>query len=301
MFGTSDLTAKTRAELADALWQGLNDCKDAEERANFAHDMADFIVAKMLTEAKVENPDIIEAQEKLTYLSTYIGKLTFSPQDISELRHIADKDGLRRLLGRWGYKGRMVSMGNGVAVPAKRVPMDVFVCDIAREMPGMADFENMHPAEAFIELDAIYERAREDANDKWISAYWDMPDSDIPAMVQGVEETILKAFDEDGTKSKFAKLVEGKIEHAQQRADFWKAEHDNIKGRDRLLGLLMAQAQKMNDLRIGKYKNSTQFESDLFLNSVEKLAKIKFRGNLNVSGTRKIFADLLLWYQGSKW
>lgn len=299
-YGVADLSPKTRGEIADALWQGLNDCKDAEERANFAHDMAEFIVAKMMTEAVIENPDVVEAQEKLTYLSAYIGKISFHPTDISELRHVADKDGLRKLLGRWGYKGRMVSMGNGVAVPAKRVPMDVFVCDIAREMPGMADFENMHPAEAFIELDAIYERAREDAKDKWISAYWDMPDSDIPAMVQGVEETILKAFDEDGTKSKFAKLVEGKIEHAQQRADFWKAEHDNIKGRDRLLGLLMARAQKMNDLRIGKYKNSTQFESDLFRNSVEKLAKIKFRGNLNVSGTRKIFADLLLWYQGSK-
>lgn len=299
-YGVSDLTAKTRGEIADALWQGLNDCTDAEERATFAHDMAEFIVAKMLTEAKVENPDIIEAKEKLTYLSTYIGKLTFSPQDISELRHIADKDGLRRLLGRWGYKGRKISLGNGTATVARATPMDVFVCDIAREMPGMADFEDMHPAEAFIELDAIYERAKEDVKDKWISAYWDMPDSDIPAMVQGVEEEILKAFMTDGAKSKFAKLVEGKIESAQRRADFWKAEHDSIKGRDRLLGFLMAQAQKMNDLRIGKYKNSTQFESELFRNSIEKLAKIKFRGNLNVSGTRGIFSDLLLWYQGSK-
>ena len=299
-YGVSDLTAKTRGEIADALWQGLNDCTDAEERATFAHDMAEFIVAKMLTEAKVENPDIIEAQEKLTYLSTYIGKLTFSPQDISELRHTADKDGLRRLLGRWGYKGRKISLGNGTATVARATPMDVFVCDIAREMPGMADFEDMHPAEAFIELDAIYERAKEDVKDKWISAYWDMPDSDIPAMVQGVEEEILKAFMTDGAKSKFAKLVEGKIESAQRRADFWKAEHDSIKGRDRLLGFLMAQAQKMNDLRIGKYKNSTQFESELFRNSIEKLAKIKFRGNLNVSGTRGIFSDLLLWYQGSK-
>ena len=70
-----------------------------------ANNTRDKVYSKK-TALEVENPDIIEAQEKLTCLSTYIGKLTFSPQDISELRHIADKDGLRRLLGRWGYKGR---------------------------------------------------------------------------------------------------------------------------------------------------------------------------------------------------
>ena len=73
MFGTSDLTAKTRGKLADALWQGFNDCTDVESRQTFARDMAEYIVATMVTEAKVENPDVMEAQERLSYLSTYIG------------------------------------------------------------------------------------------------------------------------------------------------------------------------------------------------------------------------------------
>ena len=49
----------------------------------------------------------------------------------------------------------------------------------------------------------------------------------------------------------------------------------------------MSQAQKMKDLRLGTFANATQFDSELFKNSIEKLTKIQFRGNLNVSGTRK--------------
>ncbi|MBQ8372037.1 MAG: hypothetical protein IJX38_03765 [Clostridia bacterium] len=288
MFGASDLTAKTRAKLADALWQGFNDCTDVESRQTFAHDMAEFIVATMVTEAKVENPDVMEAQERLSYLSTYIGRITFHPEYLSEIRHIADKEGLKKILGRWGYKGKKGT---------NRVPMDVFVVDIAREMPGMSDFENMHPVEALIELDAMYERAREDVKDKWISAYWDATDADMLAIVAGIEADIMKAFETEGEQSKFSKLVEGRIEYYSTRAEFWKAEHDRIKGRDRILGLLMSQAQKMKDLRLGTFANATQFDSELFKNSIEKLAKIQFRGNLNVSGTRKIMGELLQWYR----
>ena len=288
MSGTSDLSAKTRAKLADALWQGFNDCTDVESRQIFAHDMAEYIVATMVTEAKVENPDVMEAQERLSYLSTYIGKISFHPEYLYEIRHIADKAGLKKILGRWGYKGKQGT---------SRVPMDVFACDIAREMPGMSALEDMHPVEAFMELDAMYERAREDVKDKWISAYWEATDADMLTIVAGIEADIMKAFETEGEQSKFSKLVEGRIEYYSTRAEFWKAEHDRIKGRDRILGLLMSQAQKMKDLRLGTFANATQFDSELFKNSIEKLAKIQFRGNLNVSGTRKIMGELLQWYR----
>lgn len=287
MSGTSALKKGTRDEIADALWQGFNDCTDLESRQIFAHDMAEYITAKLITEAKIENPDIKEAQETLSYLSAYIGRITFLPQDIAEIKHVADKVGLRKILGRWGNKNRE---------GARRVPMDVFVCDIAREMPGMSNLEGMHPVEAFMELDALYERAKENAKDKWISLYWDMPDSEILSLVSGIEADILNAFENEGDKSKFATLVENRIEYYYTRAEFWKSEYDNIKGRDRIIGRIMSVTQKMKDLRLGTFANSTQMESDLFKNSIEKLAKIQFRGNLNVSGTRKVISELLQWY-----
>jgi hypothetical protein len=45
-----------------------------------------------------------------------------------------DKDGWRRILGRWGFKGKKNTDGTMQGV---RTPMEVFVTDIAREMPGM--------------------------------------------------------------------------------------------------------------------------------------------------------------------
>ena len=292
--GISDLTQKTRTEIAEAVWQILNESPDIEYRRDVAHDMAEFIVAKIIVDAKTENPDALEAQERLSYLRTGIGKLSFSEEDMSEIRHVRDKKGLKQVLGRWGYKG--AHKGAGGIVSSKRTPMDVFVVDIAREMPAMEYLEEMHPVDAFLEIDSLYERALAESKDKWISAYWDMPDSEIPSMIKSVEDEIMRAYETEGEQSKFSRMVENKIGYYSERAEYWKAEYDKIKGRDRLLGLLMSKAQKMKDLKLGTFANSTQHDSEIFKNSIEQLARIQFRGNLNVSGTRKILADLRQWY-----
>lgn len=292
--GISDLTQKTRTEIADAVWQILNESPDIEYRRDVAHDMAEFIVAKIIVDAKTENPDALEAQERLSYLRMGIGKLSFSEEDMSEIRHVRDKKGLKQVLGRWGYKG--AHKGAGGIVSSKRTPMDVFVVDIAREMPAMEYLEEMHPVDAFLEIDSLYERALAEAKDKWISAYWDMPDSEIPSMIKSVEDEIMRTYETEGEQSKFSRMVENKIGYYSERAEYWKAEYDKIKGRDRLLGLLMSKAQKMKDLKLGTFANSTQHDSEIFKNSIEQLARIQFRGNLNVSGTRKILADLRQWY-----
>lgn len=294
--GISDLTQKTRTEIADAVWQILNESPDVEYRRDVAHDMAEFIVAKIIVDAKTENPDALEAQERLSYLRTGIGKLSFSEEDMSEIRHVRDKKGLKQLLGRWGYKGAHKVAGTSGVVSSKRTPMDVFVVDIAREMPAMEYLEEMHPVDAFLEIDSLYERALAESKDKWISAYWDMPDSEIPSMIKSVEDEIMRAYETEGEQSKFSRMVENKIGYYSERAEYWKAEYDKIKGRDRLLGLLMSKAQKMKDLKLGTFANSTQHDSEIFKNSIEQLARIQFRGNLNVSGTRKILADLRQWY-----
>ena len=87
------------------------------------------------------------------------------------------------------------------------------------------------------------------------------------------------------------------IERAQARADYWKSKYNELSGRNKLLGLLMNQAQKMKDLRLGTYANATEADNTLFRKTVEKLARINFRGNLNVAGTRDIIGDLLKWYR----
>ena len=297
MSGTWGLTQRARDEIADTIWQFLNESPDVEYRQDMAHDIAEYIVAKVLVDSKTENPDAIEAAEKLSYLRTGIGKLSFSDEDIAELRHAADEKGLKRLMGRWGFKGTKQTAGvSGGYVASRRTPMDVFVTDISREMPGMDYLSEMHPAEALLEIDRVYSKAYADSKDKWISQYWDMPDSEIPSMIKGVEDSILEAYESVGEKSRFTKLMEEKISRYEKRAERFKAERDEIKGRDRILGLLMNEATKMKNLKLGTFANATQHESDVLRGSVERLSRLQFRGNLNVSGARNIISELRLWY-----
>ncbi len=106
----------------------------------------------------MDNPAAQDANEKLAYLRTGIGKLAFSREDMKEILHNVDMDGWRRILGRWGFKGKKNADGTLQGV---RTPMAVFVTDIAREMPGMAYIEDMHPVEAFLEIDSYYTRFRD--------------------------------------------------------------------------------------------------------------------------------------------
>ena len=103
--GTWGLTVKARDEIADTIWQFLNDAPDIEYRQDMAHDIAEYIVAKVLMDSKTENPDALEAAERLSYMRSGIGKLSFTDEDIAELRHAVDEKGLKRLMGRWGFKG----------------------------------------------------------------------------------------------------------------------------------------------------------------------------------------------------
>ena len=76
--GTWGLTQRARDEIADTIWQFLNDAPDIEHRQDMAHDIAQYIVAKVLVDSKTENPTAIEAAERLAYLRTGIGKLSLN-------------------------------------------------------------------------------------------------------------------------------------------------------------------------------------------------------------------------------
>ena len=194
--GQYKISAKSKRKLADALWSGMNNSATVEEKEMLSSRMAESIVGKMLKEAKVENPEAKRASEQLEYLSRGIGTLKFTKQDIEEIKHVRDQKGLRQILGRWGFKGDRVDE-NG-RPQFRRYPMETFVADIAREMPKMANYEDMSPTDAFLELDRMYSELSETVKNKTQSAFLDMPDSDIPVLRERVADTILEAFETEG-------------------------------------------------------------------------------------------------------
>ena len=75
---------KTREQITEAVWQIYNEQMTASERQEAARDISLFLVARLMTEAKVDNPEIVQANKEMAYLRTGIGRLSFTPEDISE-------------------------------------------------------------------------------------------------------------------------------------------------------------------------------------------------------------------------
>ena len=109
---------------------------------------------------------------------------------------------------------------------------------------------------------------------------------------QDIAKEILRGFDYTGKPSQLAKIVE---KYAAQ-AKVWKQKYLEERSKNRAINRLLDKTQKLKDLKLGTFLNASQFKSDIFKGSIEKLAAIKYRGNLNESGTRKIVAGLAEWY-----
>ena len=284
---------KTREQVAEAVWQIYNEQLTASERREAAHDIAQFLTARLMSEAKTENPDAAEANEAMAYLRTGIGRLAFSEADRAEILHNLDKDGWRRILGRWGFKGKRNPDGTLQGV---RTPMEVFVTDIAREMPGMEHLEQMHPVEAFLEIDSYYLRVKEEAAKKKTSAFLYMSDEDINSLAKSIEDIIVEAYNQGGGKSIFIKRIEQGISYYEQRAAKYKEEFNEIRGRDKIHGLLMDQTQKLKDLKLRRFANITDGANETFKNIISELARLQYRGNLSVTNAKKAVKDLYVWY-----
>ncbi len=284
--GTSFLSEKSRTKLAEMLWTGLNRCATTDQRKTFARDMARYTVATLMVDAKQESPDAAVAREQLSSLHVGLHSLTFTSQEISRITELCDQQKAKRLLDRWARKEG-----------ERQYPLDLFVSEVAQSVSGLESLGGMATVEALLEIDKRYgkltyaARARTDT-----LVFENLSNDEINGMVAQVEEEILRAYKEAGTKSKFTRRVEERTEDLSRRAERLRADLDNVKGRDKLNGVLTAQAQRMKDLKLGTFANATQYRSEVFKGSIEQLSNIQWRGNTYPTRIRKIFGDLTTWY-----
>lgn len=284
--GTSFLSEKSRTKLAEMLWTGLNRCATTDQRKTFARDMARYTVATLMVDAKQESPDAASAREQLSSLRVGLHSLTFTSQEISRITELVGQEKAKRLLDRWARKEG-----------ERQYPLDLFVSEVAQSVSGLESLGGMATVEALLEIDKRYgkltyaARARTDT-----LVFENLSNDEINGMVAQVEEEILRAYKEAGTKSKFTRRVEERTEDLSRRAERLRADLDNVKGRDKLNGVLTAQAQRMKDLKLGTFANATQYRSEVFKGSIEQLSNIQWRGNTYPTRIRKIFGDLTTWY-----
>ena len=287
-----ELTGKTVDELADDMWVSFNTATSVEERREFAHSTAQFVVSKLLQESTSESKEAKAATEQLLYLKGGIRRIEFTDGEITEIRHKKDESGLKSIRARWGYQK---SRTNAKVRP---YPLDLFVTDVAREVPGMEYLADMNTIDAFFEIADLYDSLKATAKDKWVSNYAETSNSDLDMLQMEIEQTIFEAYETEGEQSKFSKFVASKIDSYKERAEYWKAAYGNFKDRARLENLVVYKAQKMEDLKKGTFLNATQYgNADAFKDSIEKLSSLKFRGTIRKPNTvRDIFKPILAWY-----
>ena len=271
-----ELRGKDRQAVIDYLFQKLNTVKEGY-RGGVALRIADYMIEHtVLTDMYADsNGEVSEAMHKLSVLRRYMHRI--------DLRHIRDEiqyrfDRKNSINLVWGAKEGGISPDT---LPQILADEGIFL-------------DAVNEADCFLQMVEMYEDARAAVNNAaesvMLSTYGDA--RTIKNLRQQIARDILNAYEQKGRKSKYAKLVE---KYTKQIAEL-KQRLREANANNRLINSIVDQAQKMRDLKLGTFQNATQYDTEIFRSSIEKLGKIKFRGNFNIAGTRKIMADLRTWY-----
>ena len=114
----------------------------------------------------------------------------------------------------------------------------------------------------------------------------------VKELRQEIAREVLRGFDYTGKSSKLAEVLD---KYKKQISTLYEKLRDSNR-HNRATNRLLDKVQKIKNWKTGAFVNSSKFRSKLFKGSIERLAMIKNRGNLNQSGTRRILAGLAEWY-----
>lgn len=276
-FGDSygELSGKSRREVIEMLWRGLNTA-DPGRQAKVALDVAEYIIQNAALENLYEDADNEAYIDTISVLKPYLHKLDLSGIK-GEIKYRYDRDNSPYLL--WGK--RRGQEGQTPDVVAMELAENGFYIDSTNE------------ADIFFEIDSAYRNAVQNLKRKARELLGDsLSKAERAKLKQDIAKEILRGFDYTGKPSQLAKIVE----KYTAQAKVWKQKYLEERSKNRAINRLLDKTQKLKDLKLGTFLNASQFKSDIFKGSIEKLAAIKYRGNLNESGTRKIVAGLAEWY-----
>ena len=265
------LSGKNRAEVIEKLFTKLNNTPEGY-RLGVALDIADYMINNaVLTEMFDTYNDDSYTMGVLSLIRGYMHRMDLSSIQ-SEIQHKFDKKNSINLV--WGAKS------GGIAP-------DV----VAQELEGYGiRFNAINAADQFFEMLDIYEHAREQVNKKaetiMLTAYGS--ETEIEHLRQEIARDVLNAYDEKGTPSKYAKLVEKYTKKiASLREDLSTAYKRNT-----LINRIIDGAAYLRDIATKRnYVGAEIFAAPELTSWLKQLSKIKYRSDLRKSGARKILLD----------
>lgn len=270
-----DLRGKSKKEVVEILWRGLNTA-DPGKQASVALDVAEYIIQHSAMENLRDDTDNQAYIDTISALKPYLHNLDLSSIR-GEIKYRYDKDNSPYLI--WGK--RRGEKGQSPDVVAQELAEQGFYIEATNE------------ADIFFEIDSAYRNALQSMKKQARQMLNDSLTKEQRAQLkQEIAREVLKGFDYTGKPSTLSKIVDKYAD----RARVWKEKYLEEKSKNKAINRLLYKAQKMKDLKLGTFLNASQFKTDIFKGSIEKLANIKHRGDLNQAGTRKIVAGLAEWY-----
>lgn len=286
------MTPETMAEMTDAVWEYLNKEQDNPMgRDAVADNLADAILEKMLMEGETPNANVNEAKERLAMLRTGIRRLDIRDRYKGDLKFVLDKDGYRKFMARWGLKQN---------VDKGAYPMDLFVTDIAREVQGLAYLEEMETSDAMLEIDRLYEKAKQEADTKHVALIDSLSGEEIDGFRAEIANVLKMAFSDDKVrydKTAFVDEVGTALEAIDSKLVWKYAEHEYKYGYPKAVNRVIYAANKIKDIKTRKYKNASEQTTSAFEHLNKSLSSIVIGSNLrSAEHIRLVMADLQSWY-----
>lgn len=276
-FGDSigNISGKTKTEAINMLWESLNSL-DEGRRAGFALDVADYIIYETTLENIWQDESLSEHTYIVEAIQPYLHTLDLSSLS-AEIKNRYDGDNSIYL--RWAKpKGE-----RGISLDAA-----------AMELAGNGlNIANYNPADILFELDDMYRKSKKALSANVKKLLTDSLDSKAREQLrQDIAKEVLRGFEYTGKASK----LDGIISKYEQEIKKWQKRYYEEKAWNNAANKALYAIQKLRDFKTGAFLNASQYKSEIFKGSISKLTKISSRGNLNTSGTRRIFAGLREWY-----
>lgn len=272
-----EISGKSKAEVIDLLWKGLNSAEPGKQMGVALH-IADYIIQNSVLESIYSDDDIQiqSAIDIVDALRPYLHSINLDSLK-GEIKYRYDKDNSAYLL--WGK--RKGDKGIGVdTIPQILEEQGIYI-DATSE------------ADIFFEIDTQYRNAVKSLKKKAKDMLFEsLSKEQVKELRQEIAREVLRGFDYTGKSSKLAEVLD---KYKKQISTLYEKLRDSNR-HNRATNRLLDKVQKIKNWKTGAFVNSSKFRSKLFKGSIERLAMIKNRGNLNQGGTRRILAGLAEWY-----
>lgn len=272
-----EISGKSKAEVIDLLWKGLNSAEPGKQMGVALH-IADYIIQNSVLESVYADDDVqVQATiDIIDALRPYLHSINLDSIK-GEIKYKYDRDNSAYLL--WG--NRRGEKGIGVDT----IPQIL-------EEQGI-HIDAINEADIFFEIDAQYRNAVKSLKKKAKDMLSESLSKErVKELRQEIAREVLRGFDYTGKSSKLAEVLD---KYKKQISTLYEKLRDSNR-HNRATNRLLDKVQKIKNWKTGAFVNSSKFRSKLFKGSIERLAMIKNRGNLNQSGTRRILAGLAEWY-----